>query len=66
MQRSSVDLPLPDGPMMQTTSPVATDRSMPLQHVQRAEMLVQPVDLDHRPRAGHVMPAHAGYARLRR
>ena len=25
MQRSSVDLPAPDGPMMQTTSPFFTD-----------------------------------------
>ena len=29
MQRSRVDLPLPEGPMTQTTSPVATERSMP-------------------------------------
>ncbi len=29
MQRIRVDLPDPDGPMMQTTSPLATSRSMP-------------------------------------
>ena len=29
MQRSSVDLPEPEGPMMHTTSPFGTDRSMP-------------------------------------
>ena len=30
MQRSSVDLPEPDGPMMQTTSPLATSADTPL------------------------------------
>ncbi len=30
MQRSSVDLPEPDGPMMQTTPPLGTSIDMPL------------------------------------
>ena len=30
MQRRSVDLPEPDGPMMQTTSPLATSAETPL------------------------------------
>ena len=29
MQRINVDFPDPEGPMMQTTSPLATSRSMP-------------------------------------
>ena len=44
--RHSVDLPDPDGPMTMTTSPLPTVRSMSLQHVQVAEVLVDAVHDD--------------------
>ena len=47
-QRSSVDLPEPDGPITHTTSPEAMARSMPLQDVQVAEALLQRHELDRR------------------
>ena len=48
MQRRSVDLPLPDAPMRQTTSCSATVRSMPAQDLQLAERLVEALDPDGR------------------
>ncbi len=47
MQRSSVDLPEPDGPSRQTTSPVPT-RSEIHQHLEVAEALVHVLGRDHR------------------
>jgi hypothetical protein len=37
MQRISVDLPEPDGPIMQITSPFITSNETPFQHLQVAE-----------------------------
>ena len=44
MQRRSVDLPLPDAPIRQTTSCSATSRSMPAQDLEVAERLVEALD----------------------
>ena len=38
-QRSSVDLPPPEGPMIDTTSPFSTVSDMPFKHLERAEGL---------------------------
>src|SRR5690606_13281307 len=43
MQRSSVDLPEPDGPMRQTTSPGSTVRSIPLRTSTSPYDLCRPV-----------------------
>ena len=51
-QRSRVDLPEPDGPMTQTTSPWPTSRSMPLSTSLVAEGLVQVPDRRWRALAG--------------
>ena len=47
MQRSSVDLPEPEGPMMQTTPPLGTDSRNSLQHLDLAERLVDVADIDN-------------------
>ena len=44
--RHSVDLPLPDGPMMTTTSPRAHGEVDVLEHVQGAEVLVDAAERD--------------------
>ena len=46
-QRSSVDLPPPDGPMMATTSPGLTAKRDVAQHLHVAEALLGVVDRDH-------------------
>ena len=51
MQRSSVDLPAPEGPIMQTTLPGRHIEVDAFQHLDAAEALVQAVDLDHGGRA---------------
>ena len=48
MQRSSVDLPEPDGPMMQTTSPLRDVERDALQHLDGAERLVHVLERDDR------------------
>ena len=53
-QRSSVDLPDPDGPMTQTTSPRVDRQVDAAQHLEVAEGLVQAADLDGRV-VGHVV-----------
>ena len=47
-QRSSVDLPEPDGPMMQITSPFITSIEMPLSTSSAAERLVHVLEADQR------------------
>ena len=42
MQRSSVDLPVPDGPMMAMRSPLAMSRSMPASTVAAPKRLIRP------------------------
>ncbi len=42
MQRSSVDFPEPDGPMMQTTSCRATSKSMPRSTSSLPKLLCKP------------------------
>ncbi len=48
MQRSSVDLPEPDGPSTQTTWPRLIVRSMPCRTLRRAEALVDALETEHR------------------
>ena len=48
-QRSRVDLPEPDGPITQTTSPWSTWKSMPLSTSLLAEVLVEVAHLDGAP-----------------
>ena len=50
MQRRSVDLPLPDEPIRQTTSCSASSRSMPAQDLEVAERLVEALDPESRRR----------------
>ena len=48
MQRRSVDLPEPDGPIRATAEPLRHLERDALQHLQRPERLPQVADLDHR------------------
>ena len=48
MQRRSVDLPEPDGPMTQITSPFITSSETPLEHGDGAERLVHVGDAHQR------------------
>ena len=60
MQRRNVDLPEPDGPMTQATSPGCTVRSIPRSTSTLAEALVDVDGLDHRPAVlvlRHLAPA---------
>ena len=47
MQRSSVDLPEPEGPMMQTVSPRRNGQPDVLQHGEGAEGFLDALDHDH-------------------
>src|SRR5438132_5604643 len=72
-QRSSVDLPEPEGPMMKTSSPCATARSMPFStsrvpkdlwsaRTSRIELIVLALGLDRR----GIVAFHARHAVARR
>ena len=52
MQRRIVDLPEPDGPMIETAWPRNTSRSMPLSTGVRAERQVHVAQADERTRGG--------------
>ena len=52
MQRRSVDLPEPEGPMMQTTSAFGHRQRNALQHLDLAERLVHVADIDDGCEAG--------------
>ena len=61
MQRRNVDLPDPDGPITQATSPGCTARSMPRSTSTSPEALVHLERLDHR--RGHVVTVPRSGAR---
>ena len=48
MQRKNVDLPDPDGPTRHRTWPGSISSETPLKNLERAEVLTDPVCLDHR------------------